>query len=360
MDFSLFVLPCYREGVSRDLACFYEEIDEAVRFADEAGWARAWVSEHHFHYYGGACPNPAVLIANWAGRTKRLRLGSGVSLLPLGEPLRIAEDFALADRLSGGRLDFGIGRGYLPHEFGGLGRTAAEATGRFREGFEIIRKAWAGEPFAYSGEHFSFDRLCVTPVPAQDPVPVWVACSRTRESFEWAGANGFNLMMNQYPMSWPEMEERFGWYVDAWDGAGHDPARRQAMMALFLDIDDTEEAAVASAMPAVQEHANLFRLLVGGDPWSTDYAGEASVFEFIAPGVDPVDLLRERTLIGTPGQIAERIERYRACGFTEISVVLRYGLLGHARAMRSLQRLQAEVIPALASDVQRAPGAAAQ
>jgi alkanesulfonate monooxygenase SsuD/methylene tetrahydromethanopterin reductase-like flavin-dependent oxidoreductase (luciferase family) len=151
MKFSLFILPCYRPELAPSLGEFYEELAETVRYADGAGWDRVWLSEHHFHYYGGACPNPALLLTAWARETKRIRLAAGVSLLPLNDPVRVAEDYAMLDRLSGGRLDFGIGRGYLPHEFRGRNVAPADATGRFQEAFEVVTRAWQGERFSYAG-----------------------------------------------------------------------------------------------------------------------------------------------------------------------------------------------------------------
>ncbi len=346
MKFGVFILPCYRQGVAPSVGHFYEELTEMVRFADRNGWDRAWLSEHHFHYYGGASPNPAVLLTAWARETRQIRLGPGISLLPLHNPLHVAEDYALVDQLSGGRLDFGIGRGYLPHEFDGHAVDGDDASGRREEAFDIITRAWSGETFSFDGAHFSFPRLSLHPTPLQNPVPIWVACSRTRDSFEWTGRNGFNIMMNQYPVSLAESRERFQWYLDARDGAGHDPATYQAMMSVFMYIADSEEQAIADAKAAVQEHANLFRLLFQGDQWNDDYAGDESVFDFLAPDGDIVGMFRERTLIGTAEQVIERIAQYRELGFTELSVLIRTGELSHTQAMTTMERFNADVLPA--------------
>jgi alkanesulfonate monooxygenase SsuD/methylene tetrahydromethanopterin reductase-like flavin-dependent oxidoreductase (luciferase family) len=201
MKFGLFMLPCFREGVAPSLADFYDEMSELVAVADATGWDRLWISEHHFHYYGGASPNPAVQLAAWARETKHIRLGPAISLTPLRNPLHIAEDYAVVDQLSGGRLDFGIGRGYLPHEFAGHNLDPDQVSAMREEGFDIIRRAWSGETFEHKGEHYSFPKLKLYPLPLQDNIPIWVGASRTRDSFEWAGHNGFNIMMNQYPMT---------------------------------------------------------------------------------------------------------------------------------------------------------------
>ena len=345
MKFSLFVLPCYRPGIAPSLHQFYEELSEAVRLADRTGWDRVWVSEHHFHYYGGASPNPAMMLQGWARETKRIRLGTGIVLLPLNHPLRSAEDYALVDQMSGGRLDFGVGRGYLPHEFAGFNVGQDATLGKFDEAFDIIKKAWTGEPFAYDGKHYKFAKLRVEPQPFQKPVPIWVACSRSKDSFDAAGREGACLMMNQYPMTVPQMKERFAWYKDAYAAAGHDPKKREAMMSMFLNIGDSEDEAIDEAKLGVQEHANLYRLLFGGDQWSTDYVGDELVFKFLQPDGDVKTLFRERTLIGTTDQICDRIAFYRDQGYTEMSFVIRYGTLPHSKVMDNIDRVNRLIRP---------------
>ncbi len=346
MKFGLFMLPCFREGVAPSLADFYNDMSELVAVADNTGWARVWISEHHFHYYGGASPNPAVQLAAWARETRQIRLGPAISLTPLRNPLHIAEDYAVVDQLSGGRLDFGIGRGYLPHEFAGHNLDPDDVSDMREEGFGIIRRAWSGETFEHSGDHYSFPKLRLHPLPLQDEVPIWVAASRTRDSFDWAGREGFRIMMNQYPMTPDEAHERFAWYLDARKAAGHPEGQHEAMMSVFLHIADTEEQAIAEAKLAVQEHANLFRLLFSGDQWNEDYAGDESVFEFLAPDGDLERMFRERTCIGTPEQVIERISRYRDWGFTEMSFIVRTGEIGQDQALRTMERFNNEVVPA--------------
>jgi alkanesulfonate monooxygenase SsuD/methylene tetrahydromethanopterin reductase-like flavin-dependent oxidoreductase (luciferase family) len=118
------------------------------------------------------------------------------------------------------------------------------------------------------------------------------------------------------------------------------------MMSVFMHIADSEEEAIAAAKSAVQEHANLFRLLFQGDQWNEDYAGDESVFEFLAPDGNIVKMFRERTLIGTAEQVIERIARYRELGFTELSFLIRTGELTHGQAINTMERFNADVLPA--------------
>ena len=287
-----------------------------------------------------------MMLLAYARATKTIRLGSGVSLMPMNHGIRVAEDFAMLDQLSGGRLDFGVGRGYLPHEFQGFAVTEDQTLDRFDEAFEIITRAWAGEQFALDGKHYAFDKLEIHPKPSQDPVPIWCACSRAQASYEWTGRNAYGLMMNQYPMSLAEATERFGFFKDAYAAAGHDPSKREAMMSLFLHIADSEEQAIEEAKPFVQEHANLFRLLFAGDKWNTDYEGDETVFDYLTGGTgDVTELFRERTAIGTVEQICERVALYRDMGFTEMSFVTRYGALTHDQVKRNVEIASEAILP---------------
>ena len=129
-----------------------EQFDIMVR-AEEFGFDSIWPAEHHFSEYG-YCASPAVTLAALATRTQKVRLGTGVVVLPLNHPLRVAEDYALLDLLSGGRVDLGVGRGYQPHEFAGYGVDQTRSRDMFRESVELIQQAWTQERFSYEGEFY--------------------------------------------------------------------------------------------------------------------------------------------------------------------------------------------------------------
>ena len=346
MDLSIFHLPAWRDAYGMPLTRLYEELIETFVHAERLGWQRGLTTEHHFHYYGGAVTNPAILLTAAARETKRLRLGAAVSLMQLRNPLQVAEDYAMLDQLSGGRCDFGVARGFVPHEFAAFHVDHADSAARIAEGLEICQKFWAGEEFAHDGKHFQFDRLESWPPAVNRRIPIWNAASNTRDSFVNAARRGFHLMMNQYPMSFDSLREKFGWYCEAWDAAGQ-PSERKAMVSFMTHIADTEEQAIAEAQAALQEHVNAFGKVMRGQQWDRDYAGEPSVLTSMTSTGDVRDLMRERTLIGAPEQIAERIARYRDLGFTEIGVIPRYTSLSHAQCMQTMQRMSQEVMPLL-------------
>ncbi len=347
MDFSLFHLPTYRAGFSRSLHAFYDEIAENVRLADRLGWARAMTTEHHFHYYGGAVPNPAVILAAWARETRNIRLAASVSLVPLRHPLQVAEDYALVDQLSAGRFDMGVSRGFVPHEFEAFGVSQAETAERMFEGLDIIKKFWAGEPFAYAGKYHRFAKVDPWPVIYQKQIPIWVAASNDLASFERIGTNGYRLMMNQYPMSFASLREKHDTFKAAYAKAGHDAGKRRSAVAFMAYIADTEEQAIAEARAALQEHAGAFKKVLGHKEWDRDYAGDVSVLLAMCEGDDVTDVFRRRTLICTPAQAAERLARYQAEGFDEAIFICRFGNLTASQSNTTIERLSKDVRPML-------------
>jgi len=348
MKFSLFQLPCYRPGFAASWVAFYAEMLEQAALADRAGWERIYVSEHHFHYYGGAVPNPAMMLLALGNATRRIRLAAGISLLPFHHPLKLAEDYAMADQLTGGRIDFGVGRGYLPHEFGGFSIPPDEQQARFDEVFDVVRRAWTGEAFAHHGRFFQFDKLAVLPTPLQKNVPVMVAATRTRDSFEFAGRNGFGLMMNRYPLTDEQVETSFGWYKAALAANGHDLAGRPVMISHMTHVADTDEQAEAEAHVPLREHMNCFAQLKANNVFYTDYTGSDELFtQPGAPEKNPHEYIMNRTLIGGPARVAAQIARYEAMGFNEIAFITRFGALSAAQSLRTIERLEGEVRPRL-------------
>jgi probable F420-dependent oxidoreductase len=155
----------------RDL---YAEILEQIVWAEGIGYDDVWLTEHHFADDGHA-PSPLVQAGAIAVKTKRIRIGTGVLLLPLYHPVRVAEDGAVVDILSGGRFELGVGIGYRVEEFAGLGIRREERGGRMDEGLEIIRRLWEGETVTFRGKYFQLENARLTPEPVQRPrPPIWV------------------------------------------------------------------------------------------------------------------------------------------------------------------------------------------
>ncbi|MET0151709.1 MAG: LLM class flavin-dependent oxidoreductase [Candidatus Binatia bacterium] len=152
----------------------YGAVLDQIAWAETIGYDDVWLTEHHFVEDGHA-PSPLVQAAAIAARTKKIRIGTAVLLLPLYHPVRVAEDGATIDILSGGRFELGAGIGYRVEEFAGLGISRADRAGRMNEGLEIVRRLWEGETLTFHGKHFRIDGARLTPMPVQRPrPPIWV------------------------------------------------------------------------------------------------------------------------------------------------------------------------------------------
>ena len=198
------VMECdYREGRTQEEA--FAEAMSIAEIAETQGLDGVWLAERHFAMHrrptdpmGAGIPSiasvPLVLAAAIAARTTRLRIGTGVSVLPLCHPIRTAEEAATVDQISQGRLDFGVGRSGFPRAYSGYGVRYDESRERFQESLDVILKAWTQEGFSHAGKYFSVDNLTVVPRPYQKPhPPIWVAAT-TPDTFPMVGRMGFSLV----------------------------------------------------------------------------------------------------------------------------------------------------------------------
>ena len=182
-----------------------------------------------------------------------------VAVLPLNNPLCLAESYGMVDVVSDGRLDFGIGKGSEPVEYVRLGARREEATQRMIEGTEILRQAWSDEPVNFHGEFFDFDNVRVLPKPVQRPhPPIWVGATRTEETFRWAGENGFNLMTIPFVhpthggIAWPRQI-----YREALERAAHDSATRQILAKFHIYVSDSLEQGIREAAPYMKNYSAI-------------------------------------------------------------------------------------------------------
>ena len=164
-----------------------------MRAAEGLGFDSVWPAEHHFSEYG-YCASPALSLAAIASQTHTLRLGTGVVVLPLNHPLRVAEDFAMLDLMSDGRVDLGVGRGYQPTEFRGYSIDVQHTRQMFDEGIQVLKQAWTQEKVNFQGTYYQCTDVPVRPKPLQKPhPPIWMACL-SPETFHLAGRYGFHLL----------------------------------------------------------------------------------------------------------------------------------------------------------------------
>ncbi|MFN0028545.1 MAG: LLM class flavin-dependent oxidoreductase, partial [Acidimicrobiales bacterium] len=329
---------------------WYEGMLAEVRLAEELGFEGAWFAEHRVPNF--AFGSPALFIAAAARETSRIRLGSAISLLPLNDPIRLAEDYAMADVLCGGRLDFGAGRGLYKYDYDLARVDMAQSQDRFLEHLDIVLRAWSEPQFSYQGRFCTIDTHTVTPQTVQRPhPPVWVAAVRTDSTYRWAGEHGFHLMTAPFFFSEPEEQQHLlGVYRNALADAGHDPASREvlAVYHLYCGADDADVLATADPAlaryqaftSAADQSRQAFR-----DP--TAYAAWQGFFEN-RKTITLEQMKATRAVIGTPEECVERIRRIAEWyGVTYLSFEVNYGSLPHPQVMASMRRFAAEVMPVI-------------
>jgi alkanesulfonate monooxygenase SsuD/methylene tetrahydromethanopterin reductase-like flavin-dependent oxidoreductase (luciferase family) len=330
MKFGIFsVVDHYPAELSRTTGQFYAELLEQVEAAEQLGFDSFWVAEHHFHEYGGI-PRPPIWMAAAAQRTRRIRLGAAVVVLPFDNPLRSAEDYAMVDVLSGGRLNLGVGSGYLTHEFDGFGVPVDEKRERFDEGLAIMLRAWTGERFSHEGRFHRVRDVQLNVVPVQKPrPPVWIAVLRN-DAAASVGARGFPVMMIPYATTehLSELAETIRRFRQAFISAGGRPEDATVPFGLHAYCADSLDQARAEGQEAMDRYVRT-RL----------YAKQR-----------PFDLLREKDLIafGSPDDVARVARRYADAGLTHFLAITNFGGLPHKKVLRSMELTAKHVVPRFA------------
>jgi alkanesulfonate monooxygenase SsuD/methylene tetrahydromethanopterin reductase-like flavin-dependent oxidoreductase (luciferase family) len=316
--------------------------------AEEYGFDSVWPVEHHFSEYGH-CVSAAVMLGALSLATRTVRLGSGVVALPFQNPIRVAEEFALIDLLSDGRLDFGIGRGFQPLEFHGYGIDQSRSREIFEEALAIILQAWTRDRVDFVGRHFRFEDVTVRPKPIQKPhPPIWMAAV-SPESFTYAGERGFNLVCAPLLSAARGLADCIHAYRTALARAGHDPNGKQVAVMLMVHAAATAEQAEADfAEPAVWSYRALAGSAAPADglPPISSYENYA-VLRDRASRVSWSDLRSGDAIVwGTPEHCIERISALRErLGFTTLLCWMRVGSLDQRKVLASMALMQDYVIP---------------
>jgi alkanesulfonate monooxygenase SsuD/methylene tetrahydromethanopterin reductase-like flavin-dependent oxidoreductase (luciferase family) len=327
MRFGVFsVADHYPRELGRTVGELYGEVLEQAEAADELGFDSFWIAEHHFHEYG-AVPRPPVWLAAAAERTRRIRLGSAVVVLPFDNPLRTAEDYAMVDVLSGGRLNLGVGSGYLKHEYEGFGLDIEEKRARFDEGLDILLKAWTGERFSFLGVHHRVVDVQLNVLPRQKPrPPVWIATLRA-DGTPRIGARGFAPMLIPYASAETvtQMAGALVEWKESFLAAGGRVDAATVPFGFHCHCAETTAQARAEAREPMDRYVRT-RL----------YAVQRSF-----------DTLVEQNVVafGDPEEITRVARLYERAGFTDFLAIANFGGLPHKRVLRSLEMMAKHVLP---------------
>ena len=323
MQFGLFGGARTKRSVGLEDSQGYESFIDYVTEADRLGLKQLFMVEHHFTGQGQVSASMTVL-AYLAARTRHIRLGTAVVVLPWHNPVLIAEQAATLDLLSGGRVDFGVGKGYRQAEFAGFCIPIDEATERFDEAMEIIRKAWTTEGrFSHHGKRWRYENIVVEPEPLQRPhPPLWLAAG-SPESVRRAAREGYNLLLDQLAQT-DQIIRRIAIFREECEkvGRAYDPLM------------------VATARPLQMIHHESER--------AAAYATRKRVLSVI--GDLARDKLPERveddtaSLLGTPDEVIAKLQELEAGGATNILLVDPNASVANLRAFAR------EVMPAFTGE----------
>jgi alkanesulfonate monooxygenase SsuD/methylene tetrahydromethanopterin reductase-like flavin-dependent oxidoreductase (luciferase family) len=324
----------------------FDEAMEQVDAAERLGLDVMWLAELHFEPRRSVLSAPLSIASAIAARTRRIKIGIAVQVLPLCHPLRLAEEAATVDQLSHGRLIFGVGRSGVAQTYEAYGVSYAESRDRFREILDIVEQAWTKPSFSYQGKYHSFKDVAVVPKPYRKPTPPIRIAASTPDTFPAIGRRGAAIFASVRHTTWSALAEQIQSYHDAWEEAGH-PGKGQVFVSAPTYLAATEERARSEPKESIMHF----------------YHEQANLLEGAARLVDPetaarrmrrVDQLRSmryedglenHALVGTPAAIGEKLlALQQEIGLSGILAELNCGgLIPHHRVLTAMQLLCEEV-----------------
>ena len=314
---------------------------EITQAADELGFHNMWLAEHHFSTYG-YLSRPLTFAMHLADKTRPIRVGTAVIVLPLHHPLVVAEEIATVDLLSGGRLDIGFGRGYQNYEFERLGADLRESRARWEEEVDIILLALSGKPFSYDGKYYQIPETSVFPQPLQKPHPPFWVTAQSPESIEATVRRGFNLISGGFGVPIERLRE----FRKAFEGhLVTYPPKQPIHVGTQRPVYVTDNEADARAA-AEQARWNMRVTLSLRHNYSRVENGHAIPVPFEnEPSTD--DILDKFSVIGTPDHCIRQIQRLQeAMGIDHFNCSFYFGDLKQDQILRSMRLFAEEVMPA--------------
>jgi alkanesulfonate monooxygenase SsuD/methylene tetrahydromethanopterin reductase-like flavin-dependent oxidoreductase (luciferase family) len=326
---------------------------QQMAWAEELGFDEVWLTEHHFIDYGLAV-DPATLAAAAAARTRRVRIGLAAAIAPFHHPLRLAEQMALVDIISEGRLDVGIGRGNRPVEFAGYGVPQIESRERMDEAVEVVLRAWTEERFSYRGRFFTFQDVAVIPKPLQRPHPPLFQVCVSKDSIENTALRGWPMLNSMLRGGVEQLATNRDAYVAALEKSGRGPAEIARLLEAWgvsrhIYVAPTDAQALAEAKAAELWYQEAFRRFVLPDRIEDAHPSLQPGFRAMAERLSTInwdDLVRETVAFGSPDTVAAKIQEMRAIGVGQVLCWMSFGGLAQERVRRSMELFAREVMPA--------------
>ena len=348
MEFGLFLeFPRPVDGNHHDA---FVQSFRLVQEAEDLGVSSVWLAEYHFNLER-VLASPVTIASAIAAKTSTMRIGTAVYCLPLGHPIRVAEEMATLDHISDGRAELGVGRGTFPNVHEGFNVSFEESRSRFDEFLEVVTTAWTQEIFSFHGEHFSCDELTVTPRPFQQPHPPITIGVTSAESFPIVGSMGHPLIVNPSRVfTLNELAGPIAAYRQAWLDAGHPGTGKVGLRVPIYVNEDAERAYQEPMQSAMNSIGRLGQRVASyaGRAGTTGDWGEQSRRIL---GMDYDDWLRDKVVYGTPDQVSNRLsELEETLGLDQCIYEINYGnLMSDELQTASLRLFNKKVLPGLLS-----------
>ena len=345
MHFGIFVEEMRQGGLGA--AAAFREAFEVAENADAWGLDCVWLGEIHFAPTRSVISASLQVASSIATRTKRLRVGTAVTVLPLNHPLRIAEEVATLDHISGGRLEFGIGRSGVVRSYDTYGIPYGESQARFRESLEVIKLAWKGEPFSYEGQFYRITNATVAPTPFQSPHPPMRMAATTSDTFPAVAKMGMPVFIGLRAQEIPDLQDNLSLYRNAWREAGH-AGSPSVYLRIPVYTTTSEKSAVEepreSLLAFFGRQTELARSAIGRAGTSKERQIQAERMATLTYE----DILAKKVISGTPPRVIERLQELREqLGIDGIVAEMNPGgKIPAELERRSMKMLAEEVTPA--------------
>lgn len=339
MKFGLFTDFFLRDGMTQAEA-FIEGLDQ-IEQIEQLGMDEIWLAEHHFNPQRGLATSPLVIAAAVAARTSQIRIGLAVQVLPLANPLRLAEEAATVDQISQGRLDFGVGRSGFRKTYESYNIDYANSRDLFLESLEVLKAAWTEEHFSHEGEYYTFHDANVTPKPYQQPYPPIPIAAQSDDSFPLAGRLGHPLLIRATG-DVNRIQGGMKRYWEAREEAGF-TGPEDVILRIATYVAETPEKAVNEPRASVRHLLDIVsgeQLLYAGDQATADLVRRMASLPY-------EDYVQSRCMFGTPESVTEQLQvLIDKLGITGLMMEMNYGgQLSEDRVMNSVRMFMEEVAP---------------
>jgi alkanesulfonate monooxygenase SsuD/methylene tetrahydromethanopterin reductase-like flavin-dependent oxidoreductase (luciferase family) len=348
MKFGLFYqLPCAPE---QDEVTRYNETLEQIVYADELGFDVAWLAELHFNRSFSIMPAPLIVAAVLAQRTRRLRLGLAVALLPLAHPLRTAEEAATVDILSQGRLELGVGRGTIAIHFQGLNVPRDESRARFEEALTILERAWTQETCTFDGTYYHVPPTRVVPRPVQKPHPPMRIAANSTDSAIFAGTRGYAVFLASPINPLHKLPGHINLYRQAFRAAGHRDKQPDVATVFFTQVADSAAQARQQVEPSTMHY---FRTIIQqARLGERDQAASYAYLQEVRQRQESLtwgDIDTGMGIYGSPAACIQKIKDiHEQCGMDQLVCWFNPGgLVPHQQVLANMRRFAEEVMPAV-------------